>query len=145
MRAPIKPLPQDIDHWVGRTRWLRSLDVLAAWVILWAGISFVLPDVSRSGQATVAAGLVAIGIAISPIRLLWRPASGWIALMVSRRLRPGDRAWLVRGGGADLVLITARRGLRMVVAQAQESAEGITVRRTRVLLLPADSPERSLT
>ena len=140
MRTPIKSLPQDIDDWVGRTRWLRALDALAAWLILWAGISLVLPGFSRSEQATAAAVVVAIGIAISPVRVLWRPVTGWIALMVSRRLRPGDRAWLVRGDGADLVLITARRGLRMVVARAQDRAEGITVRRTRVLLLPADSP-----
>lgn len=140
MRTPIKSLPQDIDHWVGRARWLRSLDALAAWLILWAGLSLLLPGFSGSGHAAVAAVVVAIGIAISPVRVLWRPVTGWIALRVSQPLRPGDRAWLVRGDGADLVLITARRGLRMVVAQAQESAEGITVRRTRVLLLPADSP-----
>jgi hypothetical protein len=116
------------------------LDALAAWLTLWAGISFVLPEFSRSGQATVAAVVVAIGIAIAPVRVLWRPVTGWIALVVSRPLRPGDRAWLVRGDGADLVLVTARRGLHMVVAQgAQDGTEGITVRRTRVLLVPADS------
>jgi len=140
MRTPIRSLPHDIDHWVGRARWLRSLDALAAWLTLWAGISFVLPEFSRSGQATVAAVVVAIGMAIAPVRVLWRPVTGWIALSVSRPLRPGDRAWLVRGDGADLVIVTARRGLRMVVAQAQDGTEGITVRRTRVLLVPADSP-----
>ena len=140
MRTPIKSLPQEIDHWIGRARWLRALDALAAWLILWAGISWVLPGFSRSGQAIVAAIVVATGMAIAPVRVRWRPVTGWIALMVSRPLRPGDRAWLVRRDGADLVLITARRGLRMVVARAQEGAEGITVRRTRVLLLPADSP-----
>ncbi len=140
MRTPIKSLPQEIEDWVGRARWLRALDALAAWLGLWAGMSLVLPEFSRSGQATVAAVVVAMGIAIAPIRVLWRPVTGWIALRVSQPLRPGDRAWLVRWDGADLVLITARRGLRMVVARAQEGAEGITVRRTRVLLLPADSP-----
>jgi len=76
MRTPIKSLPQDIDHWVGRARWFRSLDALAAWLTLWAGMSFVLPEFSRSGQATVAAVVVAIGIAIAPVRVLWRPVTG---------------------------------------------------------------------
>lgn len=140
MRTPIRSLPEDIEHWIGRTRWLRALDALAAWLILWAGISLVLPELGGSERATVSAVVVAVGMVISPLRALWRPVTGWVALKASQSLRPGDRAWLVRGDGADLVLITARRGFRMVVAQAQEGTEGITVRRTRVLLLPADSP-----
>jgi hypothetical protein len=142
MRAPIKSLPPHIDRWVVRIGWLRSLDALAAWLTLWAGLSLVLPAFDGSGQAAVAAMVVAVGIAISPVRGLWRPVTGWVGLTVSGALRPGDRAWLVRRGGADLVIVTARRGLRMVVAQAQESAEGITVRRTRVLVIPAGRSDR---
>lgn len=139
MRTPIKPLPKDIDRWASRTRWLRWLDALAAWLLLWAGTAMLLRGLSESAQATVAFMIVAIGVAISPLRARWRPISGWIALVVSQPLRPGDRAWHVRSGEAELVIVTARRGLRMVIAQARGPAEGIAVRRTRVLLLPADS------
>jgi hypothetical protein len=62
---------------------------------------------------------------------------------VSRGLRPGARAWYVRAGDADVVLVTARRGLRLVIARPDlVSAEGISVRRTRVLLLPAEAEDR---
>jgi len=45
---------------------------------------------------------------------------GAVALVLSARLSPGDQAWYVRPGHAERVLVTARR-------------------RTRVLLVPADS------
>jgi len=57
---------------------------------------------------------------------------------VSRSLRPGDRAWFVRDGHADSVLITARRGIRVSIAALSiGEAETMSVRRTRVFLVPA--------
>lgn len=74
---------------------------------------------------------------VPQLRITWRPVSATTTLLMSRGLRPGDRAWFVRGRDADLVLVTARHGLRVVVAKPdQEAAEGMSVRRTRVLLLP---------
>ena len=65
--------------------------------------------------------------------------SAWVGLAVSRRLRPGDRAWYVRSQRADLVLVTACHGIRVVIVTPDVDAdEGLSVRRTRVLLLPAD-------
>ncbi len=140
MRTPIKPLPEDIDRWARRASWLRWLDALAAWLLLWASMAMSLRGLSGSAQTMVALVIVAAGAAISPLRVRWRPISGWIALVASQPLRPGDRAWHVRPGEAELVVVTARRGLRMVIAQARGPLEGIAIRRTRVLLLPADSP-----
>ena len=139
MRTPIKLLPVDIERWTRRARWLRWLDTVVAWLILWAGAAMLLPDLTGGAQATMAGVIVAAGAAIAPLRARWRPMSGWVALVVSRPLRPGDRAWLVRAGEAELFVVTARRGLRLVIAQAREPEEGVAVRRTRVLLLPADS------
>ena len=138
MRTLIKPLPVDIERWTRRARWLRWLDAVIAWLILWAGVAILLPGLTGGAQATMAGVIVAAGAAIAPLRVRWRPMSGWVALVVSRPLRPGDRAWLVRAGEAELFVVTARRGLRLVIAQAREPEEGVPVRRTRVLLLPAD-------
>jgi len=58
-------------------------------------------------------------------------------------LAPGDRAWHVRSDGPELVIVTARRALRLTVAvPGRGAAEGLSVRRTRVLVLGADEPER---
>jgi len=46
----------------------------------------------------------------------------------------------VRPGGAERVLVTARHRTRVVIARLDGSgAEGLSVRRTRVLLVPADA------
>jgi hypothetical protein len=63
---------------------------------------------------------------------------GLVGLMVSRSLRPGDRAWFIRATDAEVVLVTARRRFRMVIARAESADEGMSVRRTRVVLLPAE-------
>jgi hypothetical protein len=81
--------------------------------------------------------------AIPPIRLRWRPISGPVGLWVSRMLVPGNRAWYVRPEAPEVVIVTARRGLRLTVAvPGRGAAEGLSVRRTRVLLLGADEPAR---
>jgi len=51
----------------------------------------------------------------------------------------GDQASYVRPGHAERVLVTARGGTRVVIVLNDEGAEGLSVRRTRVLLVPADS------
>ena len=69
----------------------------------------------------------------------WRPITGWVGLRISRDLRPGDRAWYLGAHEASLVVVTARHGVRLVIARpdlAQD--EGISVRRTRVFVLAAD-------
>lgn len=139
MRAPIKSLPADVERWTHRARWLRWLDALFAWLSLWACVAMLLPGLTGGAQATMAAAIAGAATRIVPLRARWRPISGWVALVVSRPLRPGDRAWHVRAGEAELVIVTARRGLRVVIAQARGPEEGVAVRRTRVLLLPADS------
>ena len=88
----------------------------------------------------LAAGLLLAGALILRIRVRWRPLSGTTTFVVSRRLRAGDRAWFVHGNDADLVLVTARHGFRLVIARpGHDAAEGLSVRRTRVLLLPASA------
>lgn len=140
MRTPVKPLPAAVLSWTNRARWLRRLDAVAAWLLLWAAAAVLLPGISGSAQAVLAAMLVGLGTWITPLRARWRPIGAWVALSVSRPLRPGDRAWHVTPEDAELVIVTARRGLRVVIAHlSQGPAEGIAVRRTRALLLPADS------
>ena len=57
-------------------------------------------------------------------------------------LVPGDRAWYVRPEAPEVVIVTARRGLRLTVAVPGRGAAGLSVRRTRVLLFGADEPAR---
>jgi len=83
--------------------------------------------------------IVCLSVGVRSLRTRWRPISGWVGLAMSRGLRVGDRAWYVRAHQADLVLVTARHGARLVIAGpsiAQD--ESLSVRRTRVLVLPAE-------
>jgi hypothetical protein len=125
---------------MARGRWFHWLDALAAWAGLW-GISAAVLGRRLAGEAAVLALiLLGLGLGIRPLRSRWRLLSGWEGLAMSRGLQPGDRAWYVRTPQADLVLVTARHGARLVVARPDLAwDEGLTVRRTRVLVLPADS------
>jgi len=139
MTAPIRPVPRDVDRWVSLGAWLRRCDAVAMWLLLWAALD-AFSDLPSWPAAALAAALVALGGAVFPLRVLCRPVSGAVGLLVSRGLRPGDRAWYDRSRQPDLVLVTARRGARLVIAtpDPDEPDEVLTVRRTRVLLLPAD-------
>lgn len=120
-------------------RWLRRLDAVAAWAILWGVVVLVVGQARAWEGAVLAAAIVGLGLAVLPIRARWRPISGWAGLTLSRGLQPGDRAWHVRSQQADLVLVTGRHGTRLVIARPGLARdEGLSVRRTRVLVLPAD-------
>src|SRR6266581_8224823 len=120
MRGPLKPLPAAVARW--------TVTALA------------LPSASRESLALLAVLVVALGALARPLRARWRPISGGVGLAVSRRLSPGDPAWYVRPGDAERVLVTALHRTRVVIARLDESgAEGLSVRRTRVLLVPADT------
>ena len=137
MTTPIRPLPTTIGRWIARLRRLRWGDALLGWLALLLGLSLLFPPIPSQTAIAVAAGLLLAGALIPRLRLGWRPLSAPTTFVVSRRLRPGDRAWFVHGGDADLVLVTARHGLRVVIARpGHDAAEGLSVRRTRVLLLP---------
>jgi hypothetical protein len=140
MTTPIRPLPEGIGRWMARLGWLRLGDALLGWLVLLLGLSLLVPRLPSQAAMAVAGGLLLAGALILRVRLGWRPLSAATTLVVSRRLRPGDRAWFVHGSDADLVLVTARHGLRLVIARpGHDSAEGLSVRRTRVLLLPASA------
>ena len=138
--TPIRPLPRGIDRWIARLRWLRWGDVLVGWLALLLGLSLWLPRLPGQAAMGLATALLLAGALIPRLRVGWRPLSATTTLVVSRQLRPGDRAWFVHGSDADLVLVTARHGLRVVIARPDhEAAEGLSVRRTRVLLVPASA------
>jgi hypothetical protein len=123
---------------MSRLRWLRWTDAVLAWLALALGLTVLLPRIPASTAMALAIGLLFVVSLIPRLRQAWRPLSAMTTLVISRGLRPGDRAWFVHGRDADLVLVTARHGVRIVVAKPdQDAAEGMSVRRTRVLLLPA--------
>ena len=139
MGTPIRPLPEGIARWSARARWLRRLDALAAGGLVWGLLAATQPGIGLGMQVAAAAVVVGLLGAVTPIRARWRPISGLAGLWVSRALVPGDRAWYVRPDGPELVIVTARRGLRLTVAVPGRGAdEGLSVRRTRVLVLGAD-------
>jgi hypothetical protein len=140
MTTPMRPVPDGVLAWITRRWWLRWGDALVAWGALWAGGVLLLGPAVVEGGAIVALVVVAAGGWASPVRVRWRPISGWVGLRLSRDLRPGDRAWYV-AREASLVVVTARRGVRVVIARPDlVQDEVITVRRTRVFLLAADAP-----
>jgi len=135
----MKPVPEVVARWMARVRWLRWLDAFVAWAGLWGIGTAVLGRGSAVEAAALALILVGLGLAVRPLRTRWRPLSGWVGLAMSRGLHPGDRAWYVRAHQADLFLVTARHGARLVIARPNFAEdEGLAVRRTRVLVLPAD-------
>ena len=138
MPTPLKPLPPAVARWAARARAVRMADALVAWVALWGALTgFGLAGDNR--MAILALVLLGVGLCFPPLRTRWRPVSAALGFIMSRPLRAGDRAWYMRGGAATLVLVTARHGLRLVIAWPNgDAAEGISVRRTRVLLIPAE-------
>jgi hypothetical protein len=139
----VRPLPEGIARWSARAPWLRRLDALVAWLLVWGVTAATVSDPGLGPQAAGAGVVVGLLGAIAPIRLRWRPVSGAVGLWLSRKLAPGDRAWYVRREAPELVIVTARGGLRLTVAvPGRGTAEGLSVRRTRVLLLGADAPAR---
>ncbi len=143
MGTPIRPLPDRIARWSARARFIRWLDALAATGGFWVLLAVVRPGVGIGVQIAAAAVIAGLLGAVAPIRARWRPVSAPVGLWVSRMLVPGNRAWYVRAEGPELVIVTARRGLRLTVAvPGRGAAEGLSVRRTRVLVLGADEPAR---
>lgn len=140
MTTPIRSLPEEVERWIVRARWFRGLDAGVAWLSLWAAALWTFGAASARGAALAAGAVVGLGLMVRPLRLFWRPISASVGLTVSRDLRAGDRAWYVRPDHADLVLVTARHGTRLVIAMPHLDAdEGLNVRRTRVLLLPSEA------
>jgi len=137
MTTPMRPVPDSVARWIARRRWLRWCDALLAWALLWIGGAVALGSERLEAAAVVAAVLVALGAFVQPLRVRWRPITGWIGLRISRGLRPGDRAWYLGASDASLVVVTARHGVRLVIVRPDLQDEGISVRRTRVFLLPA--------
>jgi len=140
MRSPLRPVPAAVTRWTTTVRVLRWLDALAAWLVVWGIAALVVPGTTPGPLAGLAAGVVALAQFVRPLRTRWRPLSGAVALAKSARLAPGDQAWYVRPGHAERVLVTARHRIRVVIVRlGDEGSEGFSVRRTRVLLVPADS------
>ena len=139
VRTPLTPIPASVMRWATWAPSLRWLDALLAWLSVWALVAVSLSQGSGEAQAVLAA-LVAGGLAfLPPLRSRWRPVSGWVGLTVSHGLRPGDAAWYVGRRQAERVLVTARRRLRIVIVTGERGAtEGISVRRTRVILIPVE-------
>jgi hypothetical protein len=138
MTTPMRPVPEAIRRWVTRRRWLRGCDGLAAWALLAVVVAARLGPARLEAAAVLALVLVGGAAALQPLRVRWRPVSGWVGLQLSRDLRPGDRAWYVGPTEASLVVVTARRGMRLVIAGPDlVQDEVISVRRTRVFLLAA--------
>ena len=138
MQTPLRPLPAAVARWTAAARALRWLDALVAWALLWGAIAGVLGP-SRAPAATLALAAVAAGSLVRSLRARWRPITGPVGLFLSSRLTPGDHVWYVRPGYAQRVLVTGRRGVHVAITPlSDEGAEGLSVRRTRVLLVPAD-------
>ena len=137
MRPPIQPIPAAAQTWLTRARYLRWLDTLVAWLAIVVVLAVALDRWPSGTDAIVAGVLVVVAAVLTPLRTRWRPVSGPVGLVSSRTLRPGDRAWYVRGDRVNLVIVTARHGVRMSIAAPElTAAESLSVRRTRVFVVP---------
>jgi hypothetical protein len=138
MRTPARPLPESMATWMTRARYLRWLDAVVAWIALWIVIALALPHRKLDVEALIALVLLGFLVFVPPLRVRWRPLSAWVGLRVSRRVRPGDRAWWVTPHRSEPIMITARQGTRVTFAMARPSeSEVLTVRRTRTFIVPA--------
>lgn len=140
MRTPSRPLPETVTQWTRWAAWLRWADALAAWILLWIVVASAFEWRSPTQPAVVALALLA-GLAFLDVpRRMWRPVSAAVGLRLAADLRAGDRAWFITAGRAEHVLVTARRRAgRFVVARPGLAPdEGVEVRATRVLLVPAE-------
>jgi len=50
MTTPMRPLPGYVDRWTSRTRWLRWMDALLAWLGVWLTFIQSLQDLIRPDQ-----------------------------------------------------------------------------------------------
>src|SRR5258707_12310371 len=91
MRSPVRSLPPNVGRWASRARWLRWLDALAAWLLVWGGLA--LTPYAKTPGATAVAAAVLVGPAalVSPIRRRWRPLGALVLVFGGRRRGPGDR------------------------------------------------------
>jgi hypothetical protein len=138
MRTPTRAMPRAVERWASRARWLRVVDLAAAVVAAWPVLTLALA-VPAGASAVVAPMLVGAAALVRPLRLRWRPVSALVSLAVSRALKAGDLAWCIFPGRGERVIVTARHGGRLIVARpGQGAVEGLEVRRTRVLVVPAD-------
>ena len=140
MRSPVRAVPPNVERAAARAGWLRALDAVLAWLLAWAAVAAVLETATASTSATIAVLTVVVVALVAPLRRGWRPVSALVSLSVSRPLRPGDHAWLVLPERVEPVIVTARRGLRLVVATPHQGSEGVSVRRTRILVVPSEPP-----
>lgn len=140
MRSPVRAVPPNVERAATRARLLRAIDAVLAWLLAWAVVALALETATPSTSAIVALlGVVLIAL-LGPLRRGWRPLSALVSVSVSRPLRPGDHAWLVLPERIEPVIVTARRGLRLVVASPHQGSEGLSVRRTRILVVPSEPP-----
>jgi hypothetical protein len=137
MRAPVRQVPWDVERVVKRARWLRWLDALVTWLVVWGLVALRWESATATASAVTAVIVVGLAALVRPLRIRWRPVSALAALSASRGLRPGDHAWLVLSERVEPVIVTARRGVRLVVATPDQGLEGLEVRRTRVFVVPA--------
>jgi hypothetical protein len=140
MRSPVRSLPPDVERWVWRARWLGWLEALTVGFVAWLILALWLPDMPPLASPILALGLVGLAALVPVLRRRWRPIRALVALSASRGLKPGDHAWLLLPEYIEPVIVTARRRLRLVVARSgQGPSEGLEVRRTRVLVIPAET------
>ena len=138
MRTPIRPIPEPVARWMARARLLRWLDALAGWLVLWFALAAWPGDLAGGPAALAALLILGVLVPVVPLRRRWRMVSGAVGLWMSRSLVAGDVAWCVGPGSAERVIVTARRGARVTVATpGGDAVEGMSVRRTRVLLVPS--------
>ena len=140
MRSPVRAVPPNVERAATRARFLRAVDAVLAWLVGWAVVAVALDTATASTSAIVALVGVVLVALLGPVRRGWRPVSALASVSASRRLRPGDHAWLVLPERIEPVIVTARRGLRIVVASPHQGSEGLSVRRTRILVVPSEPP-----
>jgi hypothetical protein len=144
MRTPVRSLPPTVERWASRARWLRWLEALGAWFLVWLFLALWLENATPVALAMAALALVSVAALAHPVRRRWRPVSALLSVFVSRGLRPGDRAWLILPERIEPVIVTARRRLRLIVARPDQGpTEGLEVRRTRVFVVPDVRPKDS--
>jgi len=101
MTAPMRPVPDGVQAWVARRRWLRWSDALPAWALLWGawtvGMCFGgLVVARRLGGAGVALTMIVVQSAALAVPTLWLSLAFACALYLVGGTAHGTKNVVVR-------------------------------------------------
>src|SRR5207247_2819500 len=77
MTPPTAPVPATVEKWISRSKYLRWVDAVTAWLVLFGVAMTLLPEQSDRTIALISVALLVLRVMLRPLRFNWRPVSSW--------------------------------------------------------------------